>query len=507
MYRENLKEKRELEDIKKEVRANSKKLSVQEEKTKSVAVLKQNVEVVQQDIEILKEKLETIGDGGSSVPTNLAEVALTGNYHDLQDRPDEYFEMGSSFKTNFTQVFSVQQNARTTPEFWFMCALDSVIEGTFTISYKPSKRITSISEFAQLMFNGEILEEVEIIVLNPTVVALTFNFKIRPKKPTNYFSFHFTRNGSWTGELVLTTVNIDITYGKNIFFLNRSYNWSATVYKDKYLIFKDGYPAAQYFEKNKDDFDFSVGGIDLHPGLGHSLVMTYAPFYSTLSEYIENMNYNEICGLGYNNYGHYPKVSMFSLNVTQRMMSHEKVSAFSITYFRDKVIDYFGPGIAVVLGEDRRLSYWESGQFVQHEDYTLNGLPVQKHIWADNNAVVKQDMDGVIVRGYKGSVGTKLNGECVFFPAIHSQYVVPLGFGRRVNAFLQDNDNINVYLGRQNHVIKKVLIKNPETNEYEIDKNQELRINGFEEIVETLDGYFIGLSEDEPELVPWEDVL
>ena len=153
------------------------------------------------------------------------------------------------------------------------------------------------------------------------------------------------------------------------------------------------------------------------------------------------------------------------------------------------------------------LAFFETGQAGNAPiDYTLNGEPVESGIWVDNSAVMKQDMDGVIARDYRGSVGMKFNGECIFFPHIHSTYAVPVGFGRRVNVFLQDDESINIYLGRQNHVIRRVLIKNLETNQYELNQNQDLRINGYHEIVETLDGYFIGLSDKEPELVSWDSL-
>ncbi len=505
MFTQNLKDRREVEDIKKTLRTHSINLSSQRENLKSND---QKINQIDEEVVTLKDRVDTLeenpsGGGGE----NLAEVAVTGNYNDLQGRPDEFFEMGTSFKAHLNQIWGITKKGERTQDYWFTCAIDCLIEGSVTIVYKSSRKVASLQEKMQFLFNNKVVAEEEVFVLNVSETTITLNFKIRPKKSLNCFTVNFTRETTWQAELIIVNFDIDIPYGKNIFFLTRDFNWHATVYKDKYLISKNAAPYNIFYERNKDNFEFSTEGGLIDSRIGKNLVLSYAPYYPSNSVYMTNMNYSEILALGLDSDNYYPRITLYNTTFTQRMLSYEVVHAYSITYFRNEGSDYSCPGVAVVSGNDRKLAFWETGQLQSIPiEYTLNGIPVERGVWVDNSAVMKQDMDGLIARDYRGSVGMKFNGECIFFPHIHSTYCVPMGFGRRVNVFLQDNENIHVYLGRQNHVIKKVLVKNPETNEYEIDPSQELRINGFDEVVETLDGCFIGLSEDEPELVPWDEV-
>lgn len=503
MLTQNLKDKREVEDLKKTLNSHSSTISSQNEKIKSNT---SKVNLICQQVDNLQNQIDNLGEGSQS-GGDLQQVAITGQYNDLKGRPDEFFEMGTSFKAFRNQVWGIDRKGERTQDYWFTCAVDCVIEGSIKIVYRGSRRVTSLNEEIQFLFNNEVVSKHEITMLNAADTTVTLEFKIRPKKSLNCIAVNMTRNGSWMGEGIIGYFDLDIPYGKNIFFLSRSFNWHATVYKDKYLISKNNFPHNIFYKKSKDDFDFSTGAEVIDSKVGKNLILSYAPYYPSNSQYLTQMNYDEVLCIGLDSDNYYPRISGYNTDVFQRMISSEVVHAYSITYFKDVGKDYSCPGVAVVTGEERKLGFLETGQKNNVPvEYTLNDIPVESGVWVDNSAVMKQDMDGVIARDYRGSVAMKFNGECIFFPHIYSTYCVPMGFGRRVNVFLQENENIHVYLGRQNHVIKKVLVKNLETNQYEIDDSQELRINGYDEIIETLDGYFIGLSDDLPELVSWDEI-
>lgn len=494
MITNNLKEKREVEDIKKGLQNQAKK----------VFDNKKQVEVLQDEVNILKQQIENLEPGGA---TDLAQVATTGNYKDLVNKPNENFAMGASFKTNFSQIWGVEKKGEQTKDYLFLCAPDSVVEGRMTVVFKGSRRVTEINENMQFLFNGQVIGQQSYTILNATNTTFNFDFKVRPKKELNSFALRFTKQGSWVGECIIINVAFDISYGKNVFFLTRNFDWTATVYQDKYLISKNAYPNNVYYEKTKDDFDLSTGGVSVSTRLGKSLIFSYSPSYSPSSNFL-TMNFSEILALGLDSDNYYPDLTMYNTLIVQRMKSQGVVHAYSITYFRNNVDRPNYPGIAAVIGEDRKLAFWEAGATTDHVYYyTLNSVPVENGIWVDNSAVVKQDMSDVNAKEFRGSVATRFDGENIFFPHFNSDYFVSVGFGRRVNVFLQDNENIHIYLGRQNHVVRKVLVKNTTSNQYEIDQNQELKIYGYDEIVETLDGYFIGFADAEPELVGWEEVL
>lgn len=131
--------------------------------------------------------------------------------------------------------------------------------------------------------------------------------------------------------------------------------------------------------------------------------------------------------------------------------------------------------------------------------YNLNGVNIESGCWIANVAVQQLDMDNAPFNVFQGSVAVRDDGMCIFFPHYNATYCIELGIGRRPTAFRQENGNLHIYIGRHNHVIKFVLIKNQSTNQYEIFSKE--KIFGVEQYHETLDNKAIYLIGDQIKLV------
>jgi hypothetical protein len=463
-----------------------------------------NAENITNSLNALAQQVQELENSGGGEIDGLATVATTGDYLDLKIRPDEYFEMGYSFKARYHQVWGIDKNAFHTKNIWFTNAIDTDIEGVVKVGHQSSMRYTGVNEQIELMFNGEVIDSVSVTTLLPSELHKEFAFKIRPKKRLNNFSINLTRNDADSpARHYATYFTIEVTYGKNILFLNRDYNNQVSVYKNKYLITKNKHPNVSYFVKSKDDFDFTTGSMNLSQSFGKNLTMCCYSFYNSNSDYVD-VNQEVFWFIGLDSNGEYPKVIIKTDNSIRKITTLEECHSYSYSYFREDTTLNECPSVCFILGQERRLVFWENNlnNEVSYKNFTLNGNLVETGVWLEVSAVIKQDMEGVNYRGFKGCVAMKFNGECTFFPHFNADYTLNLGFGRRVNAYYQDNGNIHVYMGRLNNVVKKVLVKNLETNRYEIDINQEVKIDGFDEVVETLDGYFIGITDSDIKLVP-----
>lgn len=460
------------------------------------------------ELETIKQKIELIeegaggGGGETENDTNLARVALTGNYLDLTSRPDAHQDVvtASDEKFDFFNELYLDSTL-TTPRLYFSCSPEKNIQGIMKVYCSISSFSFSCNETCELWLNDEVkLGEVNFTTLYPSAMFKEIAFSFRPKKVFNYFTVVVVPS-----PLNLTFridfLKADFTKGKNIYVINRQNTKKIAEYQGKYVLYSNLSGSCYATICDKNTFNTTTFTFEhLTKFFGSKPSVGFVPIYTKPNTIEINTNTVAIVGNNYN----------FLLNAQTPVYENVQtlynfdygyaMTGVSMTYFREDFSNFLNvPGVAGVSTVNGRLAFVQPKEmygddFTVYFEYKINDEFVESALWLENVAVTAQDLTNINPLGFKGSVGVKVNGECVFFPHFNSTYCLPLGRGRNVHALIQENGDIDVYLGQIGFVIKKTLRKNSQEI-YEIFK--EKRIYGFDECIETTDGKILEIVDNE----------
>lgn len=466
-----------------------------------ISVLQGELESAKTQILQFSSAIEAVSNSVLALDASLSKVAKTGSYLDLlhlpQNQPwhmaesDENYISHTTNKTKFSYAF--RYNRPTTSAVKFICSPDEEIE--CTITFKFYCEVTPSGPFdlnVEILLNDNLIESVPFVVKNRFDETGSVNLKFKVDKPSNYFRFNLAHNSPYS--CVFRVADFVVTKSKNFMFLSRDTTWTVCVYGHTYYIVHNLQDWNYYYITNAQEFSFdNPKKAMIYTGAN----MTCMPKVAYRSTNGLTVTENQVV-LCYQD-------EMFGgvavSDPTYGTLSTCEITAygFAPTFFKEGVNGMYVPGLSGVINE--KLGYWSaqraaSGYFIP---YTLNGEELPAGIWVENTPVTKTFVEGFDAITFKGSVAVREDSECFFFPHIHSTYFVPLGKGRWVNSFLQDNGDINVYLGRYRYVVKKILRINPQTNQYEVVASE--KIYGADQYFETLDNKAIYVIDGEIKLV------
>lgn len=128
---------------------------------------------------------------------------------------------------------------------------------------------------------------------------------------------------------------------------------------------------------------------------------------------------------------------------------------------------------------------------IETQRMKLNGTNITG-MWVENCVVfVKNWQDRPAGEIQPCYVATNSLGEVYFFDGRLATYQLYIGKGNQVNAFMQDDRSINVYMRRKHNVYKKVLLYDATTEKYTV-QDGETEIPNALEYIEGMNGdYFI----------------
>lgn len=485
-----------------------------------LALLKANVGTAQGYIVTLQNQMSaaqanitTNTNNLSTLQSSLAPVAFSGDYDDLINKPDigeggsggdggegqqEKDKMASEVVTSSTDEcyelneFEVlnEKNEIVQTKIHFICSPEMYIEGNVDVNLFSFQE--NFSTTVRMYYDDELVFE-KIVTVIYVEEIFNFPFRIYPKKNKGYFTITSFLNNY----MFIKNSTFHITSAKNFLFLNNYLRWTVTVNKHKYYIGHNKKYPNPYYILDANNFNFSS------PQYFPFSQPTWCTFFPkpTYSGGVLTIDENYLYALARDQWDF--KFNIYDMNTSTIKLSKYQSYGFSFTYFTEHSTSYNFATVVSVYGDNLKLTYWSghsTSVFSTNQIYyKVNGVEVEGGCWIANNAVQQIDMTNAPFNVFQGSVAVRDDGMCIFFPHYDTTYTIELGIGRRPTAFRQENGNIHIYIGRQNYVIKFVLVKNPSTNKFEISSQE--KIYGVHQYHETLDNKAICLIGDKIKLV------
>ena len=430
--------------------------------------------------------------------TSLQEVAYSGDYDDLVNKPKAEFENMFAYGGDFFHITALPNYyviPVSTLKLQFLCATDSYVDVSFTIKYKCSYE-TNFTTNLNIFFNEEMIDQRQLTITNYVTNTLTVDYKVYPKQQKNYFYF-VLENVSTNLRGYIESVAIDFKTSKNIFVLTRDYRKTVFVCNHKYYITENQNYVNKYHVLTAENFSLTNPQSPYYNYGPYQITMPSVT-YTSAGMSIDESLYFQI-ERDYINQGFkFTKVlTTGNLNVYQGL-----AFGFWPTLFREGFAQAYSPCATAVFEAEGKLGYFKSGNNINttvYYEYTLNGQPLDYGCWVENIAVVQVDMTNAPANIFQGSVAVRDDGQCFFIPHYNATYILPLGFGRMPSVFRQENGDIHVYLGKINNVTKLILTKNTQTNQYEVSNSSV--IYGVEQYYETMDNKAIVIVDNQIKLI------
>lgn len=298
--------------------------------------------------------------------------------------------------------------------------------------------------------------------------------------------------------------------GRNIVFLNKDRDFKVYLSKDYYYLTKNGITTG-YFKKVNvhEKFDITSGYTEFPVLVAQPTNSVTFPYntYNYNFTYLPYIVYDDatekfVCDQSDDRYGAASSyiASSFVVIASQVPVNHTNGMKYSAS--QSDLVSYSHPGngeknarntagvFHYATGDNAyQLSLSNSinsAGFVSK--CTLNGQRIDK-VFVFNTSVFAKDWETNPDRPYY-YIATDECGNNTFFNARAATYSVDVGFGTQVNAFMQSDGSINVYLRVINNITKKVLKLNEATSQYEVVSEQDMG-KGWEYIEGYYDDYFI----------------
>lgn len=322
---------------------------------------------------------------------------------------------------------------------------------------------------------------------------ITFNFEYTfyPTQEANYFIPRITMSSA-TSYLSIELLNIDIEMtGRNIVFLQRNTDFKLYITKDNYYITKNVAGGGLYLKT-------PVSNVDISTFTEIPNVMPDAAIYSSYYPF----NYTYIPKLAYDSETSKYTIDdsvdyfVFCVNTSGAVFASKKDPLST-----DTLAGWSARGWIYTLGHPNRdysqfvasvYSGSATGNFypgiqiglpLTATQLTLNGVKISGP-WVSNCAVFAKNWEDNLDSPFM-CVATDESGNSFLFPSASTTYIVPLGKGYQVNAYLQADGSVTVYMRWLNTVYKKTLIFNSETSQYELTPN----VVEYTNTTEILEGY------------------
>jgi hypothetical protein len=499
-----------LEEIEKRMHSLNKKvlsnLSTLNETTATVDSLSNQIENINGAVLNNENNISSLDDGLISLSNNMDEV--NNNLSELNNQLLNLQEVVENTETfNFFDIQNFDYNKKgfggvSWDRIHFLCEKSSLVKLKVTVNTHLYSTGSTYTSTLYLMLNS--LPTGTAILSETTSFAghkdytFSFEYTFYPTQEHNFINFRLTSSSTNSDlcNLEIKSVNIEAT-GRNIVFLNRKSDFKVFISKDYYYITKNKTNGGYYLKVPTSNVNLNSTFTlipNLIPAEVSSYTNKYFPFnYTYLPKIVFNsstskyeidhsetafvfcINTNNLVTSGFTNPANGTLLTSWSTRGWVYSLSHPSENGAAPRCL--------GFAYTASLTGAALAGMSISRESTTHTYLSLNGTAVTGN-WVSNVMVFAKDWEDNPNQPFM-SVATNEYGQSFFFPALASDYIVDLGKGYQVNAYLQPDNSVTIYLRWLNKVYKKTLIFNILTSKYELSEN----VVEYDNTSEILEGY------------------
>ncbi len=490
------------EEVEKRIHSLNKKITTNSESINSandsISSMQESIISNENDISSLQSDVGSINSSISTINTSL--TLLSEELESLQSSGDEVFNCyeGRSFyfnKRGYNFVFS--------DRIYFLCNKSSKIKVNVSIDTNLYSTGATYNAIMYLMVNSTTYAKAvlssSVSYSESTDHTFTFEYEFYPPQENNFLHFIMNSGNSNAslGNAKICSIKIS-AIGKNLIFLNRNNSFKAYISKNNYYLTKNSSNGSYYLKIPSSSVDLSSTFTQI-PDLIPANVPSYANKYFPFNyQFLPKISYNSNTSL----YEIDDTVDffLFCIGINTLITSGATNPASGVASLVNWTVKGWEYSVGHPGNNDlnpRNLAITNSGNVttclpgLTNSDsstsnaimLSLNGTTVTG-LWVANTVVFAKNWEDVSNNPYM-CVATDQYGENYFFPARNASYKVSVGKGKQVNAYLQTDGSITIYMNWLRKVYKKTLIYNSETSQYELSNTVTL----FDETSEILEGY------------------
>ncbi len=311
------------------------------------------------------------------------------------------------------------------------------------ISFMLDCGVTSFVSFGSIFFiKGTIIGK------NPIVLNRKDGFKVFISKE-NYYITKNTEEGGFYLLSPVSNTNLSSTFTK----IEKVVPLNVSLYVNRFFPFNYSYIP-------KVDFNTTTQLYEIDSSANYFLFANH--FGAAISIGIENP-IDEVASLVTWSYKGHTYVPFHP---------GEKKNPFKVVAFINTSADHL-PGLSSASSPSSGLV------FLQKDGANVTGT------WTDICPVFAKNWQDNSNRPFM-CIATNALGGCYFFPQRQSTYQVYLGKGYQVNAYLENDDSITIYMTWQTTVYKKKLTYNSTTSQYELSSV----VIEYPDALEIIGGYY-----------------
>lgn len=394
---------------------------------------------------------------------------------------------------------------------FLLCDPSSLCKINFKIRLTAETAATYNPTIQILLNESESIFE-KIYHLNNESISDTieFSYEFYPRQISNRFRIKVKTTDRIYTDLVQVLDTEVEAFGRNLLILNRDRDFKVYITKDYYYLTKNAINTGEYKKVAVgSNFDLTSGFTTFPQLIGPPTIGAPNNIYNFNYQYLPLIEYNSVTDkfsvsqsddrfAAVNSY----TSNGFVCNASQVPVNHS--TGFKNASPMADTPSYSHPGVLPNGNIDTNMRNTSCSYFYNNyaaamslstnttgysnSKIKVNGVvPTGKYV--DNTSVFAKDWETNSHRPYY-CIATDENGNNFFFDGKDATYSAPVGFGQQVNAFMQSDGSINVYLRVINNIYKRVLQLDENTNQYKL-VSDELLCPGWEYIEGYYDDYFI----------------
>lgn len=428
-----------------------------EQNTSQIAELNSNITQISTQVSGYDSIINDLTNTVSECEQNVLAVQKTVEGMDNRVTNLENNEVVETFNMGEEGTFNlgVKDVTQNSAYIFFRCEPTAKIKMHVDLKFSNFPTDITRTEFHVYYDNNILIKNYVFTEGFKEDMTLSFDFSFFPKK--NNYRIRIMSADAETANAIMESMTVSIE-GRNIMILNRHHDIHLHVLSDKYYLTKQISNKGYYCEQTSLNLDEEGTEID-----NFSKMNFVYKFYKHTIFQASTQTWRDVT----------TKYVVVLSNGSEYKLGVQTVGGSTTTwrgsYMNDGYYTYKSGSTAYLLCGttlDGLAKIAPNSQFNSTDSskytITLNGVPLEeKYIQCmpvyDHYLTTRTDTNTA------GYILQDNDGKIYYLPDQHATYIIYLGRGTQINAYLQaDNTTINVYYTFCNSLIKRVLTKNAE---------------------------------------------
>jgi hypothetical protein len=477
------------EELEKRVSSLNKRLNVL---TEDLNESKDDITEINQEINTMTNQISVVDSTLLALESNIQN---TETFNIYEEKEFNHGQRGYNYFYFDRIHFLCNKSCLTKLKITVKVKLNSLTASTYTSAMHIMLNTTSISD--------KIFNTTQGYNSTDIPYTYTFEYKFYPTKENNFISIRVstgTTNQN-NANIKIESVSIEGT-GRNFIFLNKPREFKVYISQNYYYITRNTSTGGEFLKTPTSSVDLNSTFTTI-PDLIPSGVSAYANKYFPYNYcFIPKINFNSTTEkyeiddtITYFLFCSKPGTSYYQVlagkaNPESGVESLIKVSSMGFAYIPAHpgesgtypsyiMTTYTGNTYTSLIYVSKTTSEGTNSNTA----ISVTDIPVADY-WVSNTPVFGKDWENNPNIPYM-MIGTTDLGLNYFFSAPTDNYKIALGKGYNVNAYLQSDGSINIYMRWLNKVYKKILTYNSTSEQYELSSN----VTEFDNTIEIIEGY------------------